>query len=64
MKIDSLDLTNDLIEIVSNPFLKYRPFLLRLTNFSNERYELRLNREQLNDLYNFLGDYVKEQYDE
>jgi hypothetical protein len=23
-----------------------------------------LNREQLNDLYNFLGDYVKEQYNE
>ena len=62
MDRSTLDLTNDMIDILYNPDLSHRPYLLRLTNFSNERYELRLDNEQMNDLYNFLGDYIRDSY--
>jgi hypothetical protein len=59
MNKTTLDLTNDSVDILHNSLLSYRPYLLRFNNFNNEQYELRLNKEQLNDLYNFLGDYIK-----
>lgn len=49
-KILSLDLTNDILEILHNPLLKHRPFMLRIINFSNEKYELRLDTEGLKEL--------------
>lgn len=60
----TLDLTNDMLEILYNPLLSRRPYLLRLTNFSNETYELRLDFGQINELYNFLGGYIKDSYNE
>lgn len=64
MRIDSLDLTNDIIEILYNPFLKYRPFLLRLINFNNEKHELRLSKDQLIEIHNFIGEYLKTDFDQ
>lgn len=55
MKTESLDLTNDIVEILHNPMLKYRPFLLRLINFNNEKYELRLDYVSLQELVNLLS---------
>ena len=55
MKIETLDLTNDVVEILHNPMLKYRPFLLRLINFNNEKYELRLDYGSLQELVNLLS---------
>ena len=59
MKIDSLDLTNDIMELIYNPILKYRPFLLRIINFNNEKYELRLNENELNQIGDFIKNYSK-----
>jgi hypothetical protein len=55
MKTETLDLTNDIVEILHNPMLKYRPFLLRLINFNNEKYELRLDYGSLQELVNLLS---------
>lgn len=64
MNKTTLDLSNDMVDILHNPLLSHRPYLLRLTNFSNETYELRLDFGQINELYNFLGGYIKDSYNE
>lgn len=64
MRIDSLDLSNDIIEILYNPFLRYRPFLLRLINFNNERHEVRLSKDQLIEIYNFIGKYLNTDFEQ
>jgi hypothetical protein len=59
MKTETLDLTNDVVEILHNPMLKYRPFLLRLINFNNEKYELRLDYGSLQELIDLLSNVLK-----
>lgn len=43
-------LQDDIIEIMHNELLKNKPFLIRITNYTNENYEIRMNQ---NELINF-----------
>lgn len=52
-------LDQDAIEILSNENLFYKPYLLRLTNYNNERYEMRLSGDDLKILADFLNEYLE-----
>lgn len=53
-------LDQDAVEILANENLFYKPYLLRLTNYNNERYEMRLSRDDLKVLADFLNEYQNE----
>lgn len=52
--IRTVELENGLIEIHYNPILKKRPYLVRIFNWDNEPQELRLEKNQIDNLYNIL----------
>lgn len=45
---------DDVLEIFYNELLSKKPYLIRMTNFSNEVYELRADEEDLSRLYKIL----------
>ena len=45
---------DDVLEIFYNELLSKKPYLIRMTNFSNEVYELRVDEEDLSRLYKIL----------
>ena len=49
-----IELEYDLIEIHYNPILKKRPYLVRIFNWDNEPEELRLEQNEINNLYKIL----------
>lgn len=52
--IKTVELENGLIEIHYNAILKKRPYLMRIFNWNNEPKELRLEQNEIDDLYNIL----------
>jgi hypothetical protein len=57
-KSELIVLDQDAVEILANENLLYKPYLLRLTNYNNERYEMRLSGDDLKVLTDFLNNYV------
>jgi len=53
-------LDQDAVEILSNENLFYKPYLLRLTNYNHERYEMRLSGDDLKVLADFLNQFVED----
>ena len=49
-KKETLDLENDVVEILHNTNVK-KCYMLRLTNFSNQQYYLIANKEEMQELY-------------
>jgi hypothetical protein len=56
-----IELEYDLIEIHYNRILKKRPYLVRIFNYDNEPEELRLEQNEIDNLYNVLKE--KDFYD-
>lgn len=54
-----LNLDQDIVELLTNQNLSYRKHLIRLTNYSNERYELRSTTEELRVLADFINKYLE-----
>lgn len=54
-----LILENDIITILCNENLKTRPFLMRLCNFDNELYEIRLDKKDIKFIVNFLQQHLE-----
>jgi len=52
--IRTIELEYDLIEIHYNPILKKKPYLVRIYNWNNEPEELRLEQNEIDNLYNIL----------
>lgn len=52
-------LDQDAVEILANENLLYKPYLLRFSNYGNERYEMRLSRDDLKVLTDFLNNYLE-----
>jgi len=52
--IRTIILEYDLIEIHYNPFLKKKPYLVRIFNYDNDPEELRLEQNEIDNLYNVL----------
>ena len=49
-----IELEYDLIEIHHNTLLKKKPYLVRIYNWNNEPEELRLEQNEIDNLYNIL----------
>ena len=57
-KIRTIILEYDLIEIHYNKNLKNKPYLVKVFSYNNsEPNELRLDRDEIKDLYNILKQY-------
>ena len=52
-------LDQDAVEILANENLRYKPYMVRLTNYSHERYEMRLSGDELVELADFLNSYLQ-----
>jgi hypothetical protein len=50
-----LILEDDVIDIYYNSSLKKKPYLIKLTNYDNETYELRCDEEDLRKFYTLLN---------
>ena len=59
MELQRLDLNDDLVELIHNPNLAYRSYLLRFTNYCNEKYEMRTSREDMVRLADFIYKYLE-----
>jgi hypothetical protein len=55
-----LILEDDILEILHNDLLSKKPYLIRMTNFSNEFYELRADEDDLSRLYEILRNLLNE----
>jgi len=52
-------LEDDVISIMYNDLLKTKPFLIRMTNFNNEQYEVRADKEDVEKLIQKLNELIK-----
>ena len=55
-KIRTIVLENDMIDIFYNTNLTRKPYLLRMYNYHNETYEVRLDENDLQELSQILED--------
>lgn len=60
-KLATIVLNDDIIEILHNENLKRNPYLIRLTNYNNERYEVRASKEDLEELSVIIDDIIVEE---
>ena len=60
MRIETIGLSDDMVELLYNDNLNNKPYMVRLTNFSNERYEMVLSRKDIEHLADFLMDYIQD----
>jgi hypothetical protein len=54
-KSEIIVLDQDAVEILVNENLKYKPYMLRFTNYNHEKYEMRLSGDDLKVLTDFLN---------
>lgn len=59
MNSDYLNLPDDFVEILHNPNIKNKSYLIRLTNYGNERYYLTLSRDNMVVLADFIYKYLE-----
>jgi hypothetical protein len=59
-KSERIVLDQDAAEILVNENLLYKPYLLRLTNYNHERYEMRLSGDDLKVLADFIYETIRE----
>lgn len=60
MKSEYLNLTIDLVELLHNPNLSKRNYMLRIKNDIYQKYETVLKRDELKDLADFIYDFLDE----
>lgn len=46
---------DDIVEILHNDLLKDRPYLVRFYNYDGEKYEVRMNQEDIDFFINILN---------
>ena len=59
MRIETIGLSDDVVELLYNDNLRDKPYMMRLTNFSNERYEMVLSRKDIEHLADFINKYLE-----
>jgi hypothetical protein len=63
MKSEYLNLTIDLVELLYNPNLSKRNYMLRIKNDVYQKYETVLKRDELKDLADFIYKFLYETND-
>lgn len=58
MDSDYLNLPDDFVEILHNPNISNKCFMIRLTGYAQERYEMILSRDNMMALADFLNKYL------
>ena len=60
-KLNLIILDDDVIEILHNENLTKNPYLIRMYNYSNEKYEIRVNEDDLKEFAKIINDLLLEQ---
>jgi len=58
MKSEYLNLTIDLVELLYNPNLSKRNYMLRIKNDIYQKYETVLRRDELKELADFINEFL------
>jgi hypothetical protein len=59
MKSEYVNLHDDFVEILHNPNVTNKCYMIRITNYSGERYETMINKEDLGKLANLINNFVE-----
>lgn len=59
MKSNYINFPDDLIELLHNPNIKNKCYMLRVNNYSNEKYEMTLSKENLKELADFINRFLE-----
>ncbi len=60
MKSEYANLHDDLVEILHNPNVTNKCYMIRITNYGGERYETMINKEDLWKLANLINNFLEE----
>ena len=63
MRKDYANLEDGLIEIIHNPNITNNCYLIRLMNYSNERMEMMVNREDMGELAELFNRVLENNYE-
>ena len=55
-----IDIEDGIIELLSNPKLTRKKYMIRLMNYDNEKYELVLTRQEMRDIIDGLSKFLEE----
>jgi len=58
-KIKTILLEDDIIEIFYNSNLSKKPYLIRLMNYNNDLYEIRANKEDIDEISLILNQIIQ-----
>jgi len=61
MRSDYINLHDDFVEILHNPHLSNKCYMVRLTNYSSERYYMMVNKEDLGKLANLINNFLEQE---
>lgn len=59
MKSDYVNLHDDFIEILHNPNISNKCYMVRLMNYSNERYEMMVSKDDLKGLADLINKFLE-----
>ena len=55
-----IDIEDGIIELLSNPKLTRKKYMIRLMNYDNEKYEFVLTRQEMYDIIGGLSEFLEE----
>ena len=55
-----IDIEDGIIELLSNPKLKRKKYMIRLMNYDNEKYEFVLTRQEMYDIIDGLSEFLED----
>jgi hypothetical protein len=58
MKSQYADLHDDFVEILHNPNINNKCYMIRLINYDGERYTMAINKEDLGKLANLINNFL------
>ena len=58
MKSKSVTLYDDVVEMLYNPSVSNKCYMIRTTNYSGEKYTMTLNKEDLGKLANLINNFL------
>jgi hypothetical protein len=61
MKSDYVNLHDDFVEILHNPNITNKCYMIRITNYCGERYEMVINKEDLGKLANLISNFLEKE---
>lgn len=60
MKSKSVILYDDVVEMLYNPSVSNKCYMIRTTNYSGEKYTMTINKEDLGKLANLINNFLEQ----